>query len=274
MKDQGASNNGPNLTSLCGDISPSSSHFFEVLYVGKIRVSHRKLPETFIDDALDKFKSHEMARRASYDSTASTDSCSTNENVPPSQNSEESSENEKTEGKNDSGGAEPMQKLKMPGAVVLQGPTEYSVVKKEHNHDHNRTMVLQVGRMDLRLISPDRKQVLLHRHHKDVVSCLQGMRSPDYFGFVCKEMHSNQNSNQGAPTTHQPALYVGFVFKCESASVAIDAVGAVSQAAAAPSGGRPRAGSVSTPSAGSPPSLWSPVIGATVSTCEHCPMVW
>lgn len=51
-----------NLTSLCGDISPSSSHFFEVLYVGKIKISHRKVPESFIDDALDKFKVHEAEK--------------------------------------------------------------------------------------------------------------------------------------------------------------------------------------------------------------------
>lgn len=39
--------------------------------------------------------------------------------------------------------------------------------------DHNRTMVLQVDRTDLRLISPDRKVILLHKHHKDISSCLQ-----------------------------------------------------------------------------------------------------
>lgn len=39
--------------------------------------------------------------------------------------------------------------------------------------DHNRTMVLQVDRTDLRLISPDRKVILLHKHHKDVSNCLQ-----------------------------------------------------------------------------------------------------
>jgi hypothetical protein len=39
--------------------------------------------------------------------------------------------------------------------------------------DHNRTMLFQVGRIDLRLISPDRKQILLHKHLKDVASCIQ-----------------------------------------------------------------------------------------------------
>jgi hypothetical protein len=34
-------------------------HLFEVLYVGKLRMSYRKTPTSFIDEALDKFKSHE-----------------------------------------------------------------------------------------------------------------------------------------------------------------------------------------------------------------------
>lgn len=50
------------LTSLCPDISPSNSQFFEVLYVGKIKVSHRKVPNTFIDDALEKIRLHEQEK--------------------------------------------------------------------------------------------------------------------------------------------------------------------------------------------------------------------
>lgn len=43
--------------------------------------------------------------------------------------------------------------------------------------DHNRTMVLQVGRVDMRLISPDRKQVLLHKFNRDVSTCVQVSKS-------------------------------------------------------------------------------------------------
>ena len=45
--------------------------------------------------------------------------------------------------------------------------------RTEDNHNHNRTMLFYVGRSDLRLISPDRKQVLLHKSLKDVISCIQ-----------------------------------------------------------------------------------------------------
>ncbi len=37
----------------------------------------------------------------------------------------------------------------------------------------NRTMVFHVGRTDLRLVSPDRKEILLHKQLKDVINCVQ-----------------------------------------------------------------------------------------------------
>lgn len=33
-------------------------------------------------------------------------------------------------------------------------------------------MVFQIGRSDLRLISPDRKQILLHKQLKDIINCV------------------------------------------------------------------------------------------------------
>lgn len=48
--------------SLYNDISVSNSQFFEVMYVGKIRVSHKRVPYTFIDDALPKFKAYDAQK--------------------------------------------------------------------------------------------------------------------------------------------------------------------------------------------------------------------
>lgn len=36
---------------------------FQVLYVGKIKVWNKKVPNSFIDDAIEKFKVHELAKR-------------------------------------------------------------------------------------------------------------------------------------------------------------------------------------------------------------------
>lgn len=224
--------------------------------MGKIRVSHKKVPETFIDDALEKFRSHEIARRASYDSTTSNDSSSIN---PDTSNTDENPEkpvfSTQFSSQSDRDSDETMTRNIHHGEVA-------TAARKDH--DHNRTMVLQVGRLDLRLISPDRKQVLLHRHHKDVVVCVQGIRSPEHFGFVCREPHHHQGGQAGQQ------LLVGYIFKCESASVVTDAVGAVSQAATVPATSS-RSGSISSTSSAP---LWSPSSGSAVTTCEHCPMVW
>lgn len=48
--------------SLLADISPNHTHFFEVMYVGKIRVSQKRVPDNFIDDALPKFKAYDAQR--------------------------------------------------------------------------------------------------------------------------------------------------------------------------------------------------------------------
>lgn len=82
--------------------------------------------------------------------------------------------------------------------------------------EQNRTMVFLVGRSDLRLISPDRKQVLLYKDFKDVASCAQGHKNSDHFGIICREAN-----NEG---------YIGYVFKCQSDHVADDIVAAISQA--------------------------------------------
>ena len=50
------------INSLFGDVQLNHSQFFEVMYVGKIRVSHRKLPKTFIDDAIPKFIEHDKLK--------------------------------------------------------------------------------------------------------------------------------------------------------------------------------------------------------------------
>lgn len=44
------------------DISPNNTQFFEVMYVGKIKVSHKRVPFTFIDEALPKFKAYDAQK--------------------------------------------------------------------------------------------------------------------------------------------------------------------------------------------------------------------
>lgn len=102
---------------------------------------------------------------------------------------------------------------KKPGEGVLKGPT-----RRRHasapNHvqpsdtDKNRTMLFQVGRFEVNLISPDSKTVVLEKNFKDISSCCQGIKQTDHFGFICRD-----------PSESGPSQYCCFVFQCASESL-------------------------------------------------------
>ncbi|CAG9576947.1 unnamed protein product [Danaus chrysippus] len=370
--------NASALTSLCADLSPSDSHFFEVLYIGKVRISQRKVPESLIDDALNKFAQHEAekaraSRRHSLLSSSgvsqdSNDSSKTSpekaieefrrnnyimpsttplepdknvawksaENLPKQESNEideefdeftkerveivkkiaqlepavvvinvtknnlgtltedeEKQENldgndttKKVQNTDSSKNNDHVNKLIDPllnkplgtnkidennresklsfgeiprkpnkekkqlpenkpflrdrsasiGALSLKTPIAHLI------GEQNRTMLFQVGRSELRLISPDRKQILLHRAFKDVASCVLGRSNKEHFGFVCRETNDT---------------YACYVFKCESDSVANEVVSAIKQAFVAHA-------ELLKKTRDKSPNM----------TCEHCPMLW
>ncbi|XP_035531939.1 TBC1 domain family member 4 isoform X2 [Morone saxatilis] len=102
---------------------------------------------------------------------------------------------------------------KKPGEGVIMAPT-----RRRHssapNHvqpsdaDKNRTMLFQVGRFEVNLISPDSKTVVLEKNFKDISSCCQGIKQCDHFGFICRD--------QSEPG---PSQYVCYVFQCASESL-------------------------------------------------------
>ncbi|XP_078118434.1 TBC1 domain family member 4 isoform X3 [Sander vitreus] len=102
---------------------------------------------------------------------------------------------------------------KKPGEGVIIGPT-----RRRHssapNHvqpsdsDKNRTMLFQVGRFEVNLISPDSKTVVLEKNFKDISSCCQGVKQSDHFGFICRD-----------PSESGPSQYVCYVFQCASESL-------------------------------------------------------
>ncbi|KAI1899588.1 hypothetical protein AGOR_G00063340 [Albula goreensis] len=74
--------------------------------------------------------------------------------------------------------------------------------------DKNRTMLFQVGRFEVNLISPDTKTVVLEKNFKDISSCSQGIKQTDHFGFICRE-----------PVESGSSQYVCYVFQCASESL-------------------------------------------------------
>ncbi|XP_029113829.1 TBC1 domain family member 4-like isoform X1 [Scleropages formosus] len=74
--------------------------------------------------------------------------------------------------------------------------------------EKNRTMLFQVGRFEVNLISPESKTVVLERNFKDISSCLQGIKQTDHFGFICRD-----------PGESGLSQYVCYVFQCASESL-------------------------------------------------------
>ncbi|XP_048151548.1 TBC1 domain family member 4 isoform X4 [Corvus hawaiiensis] len=74
--------------------------------------------------------------------------------------------------------------------------------------EKNRTMLFQVGRFEVNLISPDTKSVVFEKNFKDISSCSQGIKHVDHFGFICRE-------------SVEPGLsqYICYVFQCASESL-------------------------------------------------------
>jgi TBC1 domain family member 4 len=114
--------------------------------------------------------------------------------------------------------------------------------------EQNRTMVFILGRGDIRLISPDRKQVLLHKNFKDVANIVQGVESPEHFGIVCSETKEGKSE------------FIGYVFKCQSGSIAHDIITSVSKSLETLEQARLEEEEKSHL--------------AELLTCDHCPMIW
>lgn len=112
----------------------------------------------------------------------------------------------------------------------------------------NRTMVFILGRNDIRLISPDKKQILLHKKFTDLVTIVQGVENTDHFGIICSETKENKTE------------FIGYVFKCQSGSIAHDIFTSVSKSLETLEQTRLKEEEKNHI--------------AELMTCEHCPMVW
>ena len=144
---------------------------FQVLFLGKIKSSHKRAPQTFIDDALRKFKVRESKLKEQAEDNKVNSTCPvTNEAkaISPSI-------------------FHPLNDSNIGTDRV--SPSKAQNDSKESNNSNsakNRTMLLQVGRTDLRLISPDTKQVLLHKSFREISHVARGQEEQVHFGFICK----------------------------------------------------------------------------------------
>lgn len=83
----------------------------------------------------------------------------------------------------------------------------------------NRTMLLLVLQRELRLLSTDRKQILVSRPFTDISRCYQGIKYADHFGFNCRDSSLSSTDK-----------YTAYIFKCSSVQVANEIMQTLKQA--------------------------------------------
>ncbi|XP_043941562.1 TBC1 domain family member 4 isoform X2 [Protopterus annectens] len=225
-----------------------NSQKFEILYCGKVTVSHKKAPSTIIDDCIEKFTQHELERQRlkllneeqfvteenldplltetgppeshsyalfelGYDSSdlltssGSQSSIGFNRSAFPESILEDSGFDDQQEFRiRCNSVASGMQKKLSDASLKGQSRRRHASAPSHvqpSDSDKNRTMLFQVGRFEINLISPDTKSVVLEKNFKDISSCSQGIKHMDHFGFICRESIE--------PGVNQ---YVCYVFQC------------------------------------------------------------
>ncbi|XP_023978939.2 TBC1 domain family member 4 isoform X3 [Physeter macrocephalus] len=230
-----------------------NSQKFEVLYCGKVTVTHKKAPSSLIDDCIEKFSLHERQRLrvqgepraadagedpavseaqapASPADVLSEEGDGVTDPHPvfpaaPSQPGPSSSRVCFPERILEDSGFDEQQEFRSRCSSVtgvLQRKVHENSQKPQPRRRHasapshvqpsdsekNRTMLFQVGRFEINLISPDTKSLVLEKNFKDISSCSQGIKHVDHFGFICREVP-------------EPGLsqYICYVFQCASESL-------------------------------------------------------
>ncbi|KAL4691001.1 hypothetical protein H8959_013962 [Pygathrix nigripes] len=242
-----------------GDAKPSkdnedafyNSQKFEVLYCGKVTVTHKKAPSSLIDDCMEKFSLHEQQRlkiqgeqrgvdpgeeladlevvvpgspgdclpeeadgtdtHFGLPTVASQPALTSSRVCFPERILEDSGFDEQQEFRSRCSSVTGVQRRVHEGSQKSQ-PRRRHASAPSHvqpsDSEKNRTMLFQVGRFEINLISPDTKSVVLEKNFKDISSCSQGIKHVDHFGFICRE-------------SPEPGLsqYICYVFQCASESL-------------------------------------------------------
>ncbi|XP_072870494.1 TBC1 domain family member 4 isoform X2 [Chlorocebus sabaeus] len=228
-----------------------NSQKFEVLYCGKVTVTHKKAPSSLIDDCMEKFSLHEQQRlkiqgeqrgvdpgedladlevvvpgspgeclpeeadgtdtHLGLPAVASQPALTSSRVCFPERILEDSGFDEQQEFRSRCSSVTGVQRRVHEGSQKSQ-PRRRHASAPSHvqpsDSEKNRTMLFQVGRFEINLISPDTKSVVLEKNFKDISSCSQGIKHVDHFGFICRE-------------SPEPGLsqYICYVFQCASESL-------------------------------------------------------
>ncbi|XP_054979654.1 TBC1 domain family member 4 isoform X2 [Sorex araneus] len=219
-----------------------NSQKFEVLYCGKVTVTYKKAPSSLIDDCIEKFSLHEQQRLKiqsgepgvleaevpsppadvlleeddvepgtlpAFPALASQPVPSSQRGSFPERILEDSGFDEQQEFRSRCSSVTGVLQRKVHESSQKPQPRRRHASAPSHvqpsDSEKNRTMLFQVGRFEINLISPDTKSVVLEKNFKEISSCSQGIKHVDHFGFICRE-------------SPEPGLsqYICYVFQCAS----------------------------------------------------------
>ncbi|XP_028720604.1 TBC1 domain family member 4 isoform X3 [Peromyscus leucopus] len=235
-----------------------NSQKFEVLYCGRVIVTHKKAPSSLIDDCKEKFSLHEQQRRklqgerggdpgdelgvfeaespvspdgslpeeadgtvnshhalpslASLPTLASQPALASSRVCFPERILEDCGFDEQQEFRSRCSSVTGVLQKKVHENSQKPQPRRRHASAPSHvqpsDSEKNRTMLFQVGRFEINLISPDTKSVVLEKNFKDISSCSQGIKHVDHFGFICRE-------------SPEPGMsqYICYVFQCANESL-------------------------------------------------------
>ncbi|XP_050000564.1 TBC1 domain family member 4 isoform X2 [Alexandromys fortis] len=230
-----------------------NSQKFEVLYCGRVIVTHKKAPSSLIDDCKEKFSLHEQQRlrlqgekpgdpgdelgvfeaespvssddillpeksdgavnsHHALPSLASQPTLASSRVCFPERILEDCGFDEQQEFRSRCSSVTGIMQKKVHDNSQKPQPRRRHASAPSHvqpsDSEKNRTMLFQVGRFEINLISPDTKSVVLEKNFKDISSCSQGIKHVDHFGFICRE-------------SPEPGLsqYICYVFQCANESL-------------------------------------------------------
>ncbi|XP_020388174.1 TBC1 domain family member 1 isoform X2 [Rhincodon typus] len=203
---------------------------YEVLFVGKVTVAHKKAPPALIDECIEKFnhvrkhntecRKGEMEQKRTERPRAehsrfftsklptplvqkrnkSAPKLTIQDELPVTQSQsclEKSDSLDLNSSSNcdgaKSGGLLEARKRAVSAPNIVQ-PT---------NVKANRTMLFTIGQSEVYLISPDTKKVTIEKNFKEISFCSQGIKYVDHFGFICRESPDSGSCH-----------FVCYVFQC------------------------------------------------------------
>ncbi|XP_035681037.1 TBC1 domain family member 1-like isoform X4 [Branchiostoma floridae] len=212
----------PHVDSRLDQYMDNKTSKFEVIYCGKVVVSHTKAPPTLIDDTIDKFKIHDAEKLKQQKKPADNGKRRLGSTSRESEKAMTNLANNNSKVVCTEEECRTSQEDTRPNINSCETQDAGNSEKKRHRSNsggnvQNRTMLFQIGTLEVSLISLERKSVILEKNFKDISFVSQGIKQAEHFGFICRE--SSKSSR-----------HMCYVFRCQAESVVDEVMQCLKQA--------------------------------------------